>query len=222
MRKDMGKIALTAPRRDDGSNEDKYNKLTCPKEKRYFKDVEIDLRPKHESMKRRHIINYGGKRLSDYLTPLQRYLQKNAGRKWNDVWSEICSTLSGNGMQAQHIKDHVKGFVSGIDHSNCTNFLNIFGEEFYVGSWVDKDGILQYKEKKPRKYPRKIYNYLRESDTVEYHKINGCWYRIEMYAIVDMYGIHKSVEKKKAINKRNAKRMNLDSATSLIEPKWKG
>ena len=63
----------------------------------------------HEGMRRAHRDH---KELSDYLSPLYRYLDKQAGRPWDDVWSEISQRLDFRSVLGFHVKSHIDQHVS--------------------------------------------------------------------------------------------------------------
>lgn len=50
--------------------------------------------------------------LNENLAPLRRYLERQAGRAWDEVWSEICANIdTGNAVQ-KHVLEHVEDFVA--------------------------------------------------------------------------------------------------------------
>jgi len=52
------------------------------------------------------------KRLNENLAPLRRYLAAQVGRRWDDVWSEICENLKPKSTVQQHVRDHIPDFVA--------------------------------------------------------------------------------------------------------------
>lgn len=116
MRKDMHKVVTDRPRHGDkeaSSGKRWYNQAVTPRIKRYIKGVVDDLRPKRESMRRKHIVCYEGKNLSDNVKPLERWLDAQAGRHWDDVYSDLVHGLP-KGLHNQHIMQHVSYYVNGI------------------------------------------------------------------------------------------------------------
>jgi hypothetical protein len=62
---------------------------------------------------RRHArIRGGWKGLNENLAPLRRYLERQVGRPWDEVWSEICANLKPTSTVQQHVRDHVPDFVA--------------------------------------------------------------------------------------------------------------
>ena len=51
------------------------------------------------------------KHLNENLGPLKRFLHKQVGRKWNDVFSEICKNLDTGSTVKMHVREHIDDFV---------------------------------------------------------------------------------------------------------------
>ncbi|MEM8724564.1 MAG: hypothetical protein AAGE86_03490 [Pseudomonadota bacterium] len=51
------------------------------------------------------------KSLSENLAPLRRFLFKQRGRLWNDVFSEICKQLDTGSTVKMHIREHLEDFI---------------------------------------------------------------------------------------------------------------
>lgn len=77
----------------------------------------------HRTKPKRINISRTDKQLSDFLSPLKGWLIKQAGRRWNDVFSELCTMLP-SGVHADHIRDHVDGYIERnvviVDGIPCT------------------------------------------------------------------------------------------------------
>jgi len=141
-----------------------------------------------ESMKKRYKYDYWEKSFNENLAPLWRWLAKQAGRKWNDVYSEIKKTFDGRKTINDHIMLHVKqqvyldvykgdnGKVYSVSGNNCWKSHELWNNDFYI----DDDGILnQYKKEK---YVRKEAPLTRfETKTHLFHKENGVWYYWTFY-----------------------------------------
>lgn len=237
MRKDMNKVLTERGRvgGNDGQKHDRtYKHKLRVREKQYYKNIELDERPTKESMRRRHVRGGSTKEPAYHAKPLKRYLLSQVGRKWDDVWSEICQATKGYTLQAQYAKN----YVGGIPHSGQTYFTP---EDWWNPRrslvYVDEDGILRKGEGRRRlraKDLRETYGHVRESDLVEYHKINGCWYRLEGWTKEEMSRLlrtfcfsgwsayYKTYYKtKKALSKREARRLDLENRLSKYPPNLK-
>lgn len=240
MRRDMNKVLIERPRAGGrGKQRKTYEKAIRPRVKDFLDcGIEDDQRPTKESSRKKHMVNGDPKQFTDLLGPLDSYLRAQDGRPWNDVWSEICAVMKGNGLQAQHIKGHIKQMVGGIPHSGETFFRDedwhSDGGRYYSSVWVDEDGIVHKSKKRGWRNERKKekFHYYRESDTVEYHKLNGAWFRVEItsYEVErryrsygDRYYTRKetaySVVNKRALNKKEIKKLRLNDRTETIPPK---
>lgn len=238
MRRDFNKVLTESTRaggNDGQKHERTYKRKLRVREKQYYKNIEIDDRPTKESMRRRHVRGGSSKELTDHIRPLERYLLSQIGRKWDDVWSDICQVMKGNGLQANHVKDHVKQYVGGIPHSGQKYFaFNEWWNPHRNLVWVDEGGILRKGDRRRRlraKDLKKTYDHVRESDLLEYHKINGCWYRLTLaeyevpaYRRYDgtwQMEMKHPVIKKEAISKRRAKKLDLENRPSPVPPRFK-
>lgn len=109
MKKHFGKQLTEAPRAGGKAYGDKaLRKLLTPRASR---DLEADVDehlPKHV---RRSMYRAGSKRFTDVLGPLEAYLKAQVGRRWDDVFSELCESIDRRSMTGRHLMEHVKGFV---------------------------------------------------------------------------------------------------------------
>lgn len=80
--------------------------------------------PSRLGMKRGHPSR---KWLNENLAPLRRYLVRQAGRPWNDVYSEICAVIDTRSTVKQHVRSHIPDFVA-ID-------TKLIGGEICVSSY---------------------------------------------------------------------------------------
>lgn len=97
MRSDMVKVLSTRPRRrrTNTTPQNGWNNgigTRVPGWNLESEEYDIDL-PKHEGRFKRY--GWEVRESGYYGNPLSRYLQANAGRPWNDVYSEICHTFVG-------------------------------------------------------------------------------------------------------------------------------
>ncbi len=92
------------------------------------------------------------KSLNENLAPLVRFLQRRVGRRWDDVFSEICAGLDTGSTVKMHIRQHLPDFVLfRISRGRQGELLNegrvLFPDRHY-GAWpkyyVDPDdGLLK-------------------------------------------------------------------------------
>ena len=92
------------------------------------------------------------KSLNENLAPLARFLQRRVGRRWDDVFSEICSGLDTGSTVKMHVREHLRDMVLfGISHGRHGELLhdgrllrpdrrNRFWPELYVDPG---DGLLK-------------------------------------------------------------------------------
>jgi hypothetical protein len=99
MRPDMDKIIVERPRLGGG------------RARKGRPAREIEEAPKSIGMMRAAKLKGDYKTLNENLTPLRRYLEKQIGRPWNKVWSEISAHLKPKSAVQQHVRDHVPDFV---------------------------------------------------------------------------------------------------------------
>jgi hypothetical protein len=100
MRGDMPKIIVERPRRGGG----KLRREQIPR------DDELAL--SKVGLRRHAKMRGGDKCLNENLAPLRRYLERQVGRPWNEVWSEICVNLKPSNALQQHVRNHVPDFVA--------------------------------------------------------------------------------------------------------------
>lgn len=116
MRTDMKKVLTERPR----AGHDRCYHEVRAKENRGDPD---DL-PRNRGMRAPYMTGYDlAKEFTDLLGPLKRFMWSCIGRRWDDVWSEICGQLSNNTVDA-HLRDHVRREID-------VDTVLIGGEVFY-------------------------------------------------------------------------------------------
>lgn len=128
--------------------------------------------PERAGIRRNH--TDWGFEFGDRLSPLYKFLKKNADRPWADVWSEICEVCDSRNVRGKHLRDHVQSYVTGA------------GGQESLGRWwrrnefyVDDDGILRYNN------DRRRYRYTPKLDPDKckigdrlFERINNCWFEV--------------------------------------------
>jgi hypothetical protein len=100
--------------------------------------------------------------LNENLAPLRRYLERQVGRPWNKVYSEIAAGLRVTNTVQQHVRDHVSDFVELRPRRGIRTRYSVFYElEGRVALWhqplyVDpRDGILKRTDRLPEEKARR-------------------------------------------------------------------
>jgi hypothetical protein len=99
MRSDMHKVIVERPRPRSGYSFRKGDPLR--------KIAQQEL-PAHESMKVRHADR---RCFNENLNPLRRWLERQVGRRWDQVYSEACEVIKPSSTVKNHVKLHLLEFV---------------------------------------------------------------------------------------------------------------
>lgn len=189
MRSDMYKVIVERPRTGAG----------WAKPGRELRDP--DERPSHEGM--RHRLNTSRKWLNENLRPLQRWLDRQAGRRWDAVYAELCKNVDRRNAVQQHIHEHLRDFVE-VDVYESEGQLYAIRRwrgavalaESYCDLYVDpRNGCLMRNEaafvRRVRKRDEhRLAVHARQAGwregvrivdrDVQLHRLDGIWYRIEL------------------------------------------
>jgi len=74
------------------------------------------------------------KALNENLAPLLRYLRRQRGRRWNDVYSEICASLDTGSTVKMHVRQHIEDLV--LAHIS----IGRQGEWMFEGDVLGREG----------------------------------------------------------------------------------
>ena len=200
MRHDMFKVVGERPRRGVGYYRTLPNEYRAAK--RFKFNDELDVDDEYCSTKlpmRNRNLGWDGKETNENLQPLRRFLTKQVGRPWNDVYAEICSTPGVNDwkkpahQRPRRIRDYVDGYV------NVKTYRTDDGQLWAAGKYgptpighrdlyVDEHGILRDAQKdEPYRNFNKTYRELRAAkewawkrviNGVTYEKEADLWFRI--------------------------------------------
>jgi hypothetical protein len=134
MRDDMHRVIITRAR---------FFPPKCAPRKGRAKPLE-EL-PAKRGMRRDHAEKWAQKQLSDHLSPLRRYLEKQVGRPWNKVYSEIAQKFGVKGPIHYHLRRHVFEFVAVKPRRQTFSYrgktyVRLWGQALYVD---ERDGILK-------------------------------------------------------------------------------
>jgi len=75
---------------------------------------DIEDAPRREGMRARHSDR---KSLNENLSPLKKFLNKQVGRHWDQVFSEICANIKLSNTVQRHVREHIKDFVEADVYS---------------------------------------------------------------------------------------------------------
>lgn len=111
MRRDMAKVIVERPRPGSSRHVPRRFARLDPK---HIPLTDDDLDPFPSRLGHRRAARLAGdwKVLNENLTPLRRFLLKQAGRPWNKVWSEISAHVRADSTVQKHVRDHIQDFVA--------------------------------------------------------------------------------------------------------------
>lgn len=154
------------------------------------------------------------KELNENLNPLYRFLNSCAGRKWDEVHSEMCEHIRLDSAVQRHVLEHVDHFVekdviiiNGEPyHSSRRWKLTSYRSRGPTEMYVDpRDGILKFQPRGVRyRFKHEPSVAMREIDTKTYCQKNGVWYEVTFDAIDPHKGAYVPLteeEKKKEVKR---------------------
>lgn len=188
MRKDMYKVIVERPR-GGGMASSRMRPARDPEDE-----------PLHEGMKYRH----GSRKwLNENLKPLQRYLERQLGRRWDFVYSELCGRVDRRNTVQQHIHQHLEDFVAmqvhRIDGELCA--MRRYGgfkplaeswHELYVcpdsGCLMRNEAAIRARVEQRRAHALAVQHRRQGLEpevrklgpTTQLRRIDGVWYAIEL------------------------------------------
>ncbi|MGO1000480.1 hypothetical protein [Lysobacter sp. CA196] len=187
MRHDMYKVIVERPRRGG------FHASRPPRDPN-------DERQR-ESLKFRH--RHDPKWLNENLRPLQRYLGRQLGRRWDFVYSELCGQVDRRNTVQQHIHQHIEDFVAMQVHridGELYALRRYGGFKTLAESWHDlyvcpdsgclmrNEAAIRLRIERRRAHARDVRNrrqglepeVRRLGPTAQLRRIDGIWYAIEL------------------------------------------
>lgn len=130
---------------------------------------EKDFGPNFASSARHAVYGWNCKELSDFLSPLQRFLDKSCGRPWDDVYSEICKVADTRTMDGYHLRQHVRSWLK-------------------YRYTIDDNGILCPETKRSytwrdRKANENEIDLIEANRLLTYEKKKGLWFRYDYFLV---------------------------------------
>jgi hypothetical protein len=143
----------------------------------------------HEGMGRRW--NYDDRRPSrDHLNALRRFLQKQVGRRWDEVYSDICEYAPKGSFLGYHLRELVSYEVSVSVTADGDEVRGRRGWKVYSGDLYvcPETNILKVyddgKERKRFRWREKSeYEMLAVDENHKYVKVDGLWYFVTLAAV---------------------------------------
>ena len=177
MREDMARVIVERPR-------------IKPRVDRIGRRRNLEELPYKEGMRRARAERGERKQLNENLAPLRRYLEKQVGRPWDKVYSEIAAHLRADNAVQQHVRDHLRDFVAitprrGIVHWATTR-SGLWRQRLYVdptsGLLCRTDQLPEEKERRRAKLhllPPPVERIALSRDR-ELRLINGHWFEVRL------------------------------------------
>jgi len=171
MRADMMKVLTERPRA--GSRNCNYRQARA-----IAKRTDPDDLPSYEGM---HITE---KNFSDLIGPLRKYFRSSVGRRYDDVWSEVCDNVPSGTTVGDHLRQHAKW--------ECDTETRVLD-----GQVVSKSGFFRSGYKPPRGLyvdPRDGIIYCNEDPRPRYKSIiiDGLAYNKKENGVLYPYGERRS------------------------------
>lgn len=105
MRQDMAKVIVERPRRGSRG----------PFKHGRSRNIPLDQLPTKVGVRRSESGAARERRnLNEHLGPLKRYLRKQVGRRWDDVYRDISARLRATSAVQQHVRDHARWEVERV------------------------------------------------------------------------------------------------------------
>lgn len=126
---------------------------------------------------------YGHPHPIDDYNLIRRYLRRQVGRSWSEVYSDICRNSDGRTFEGKNLRELIHYAVEEHCHldengdpvSNHGYRIGRWGEDFYVHPTTKILSVISPKSPR-RKFPRKIF----EIDGKLYYRHDHIWYCVEM------------------------------------------
>lgn len=133
MREDMSRVIVERPRIIESAG-------------RKGRTSPFEQLPMQEGMRRSQRERGGYKMLNENLAPLRRFLERQVGRPWDKVYSEIAERLRVDNTVQQHVRDHLGDFVAtrprrGVSGWHRRGGASLWHQPLYVDPC---DGILKH------------------------------------------------------------------------------
>jgi hypothetical protein len=187
MREDMSRVIVERPRLGGDRG-------------RKGRAVPLDDLPKQEGMRRPHVLADDCKMLNENLSPLRRYLERQVGRPWDKIYSEIARHLRADNTVQQHVRDHLSDFVAVRPRRRSGALYKLGGGKepcdrlWFEPLYVDpKDGLLKRTDRlreakafrRARRLPPSPPDRIGFAPGRELRRIDGLWFEVTLAPLPD-------------------------------------
>jgi hypothetical protein len=212
MREDMAKVIVERPRIIDSFV---HKGRVRP----------LDELPKQLGMRRSQRERGGYKMLNENLAPLRRFLERQVGRPWDKVYSEIAARLRVDNTVQQHVRDHLEDFVATRPRRGISPWYRYSDGLWYQPLYVDsRDGILKRTDRLPevrkrrdaRKREKPPVERIELASLRELSRIRGIWYDVTLeflpeYLITPNHPERRYIVAKRQLSKKELRRHGLEN-----------
>ena len=125
------------------------------------------------------------KGFTDVLSPLYRWLDKQVGRPWNKVYSEICANLDKRKVTHVHVLDHLfqrieRNVFMGVDGQYHARSSSFFSVSVVDGLYVHpRNGLILRQKPKPKIEKPEDVEEVKLTELTAWKKIKDIWYFCE-------------------------------------------
>ena len=140
------------------------------------------------------------KSFNENLRPLARYLERQVGRPWDKVHSDVCAVIDGRSAVQRHILEHLNQYVAVhtrvVDGHLIDLARQILGaRRVWQPLYVDpRTGLLRrnpdepsrrrtYRERQLAKSRERAQFWREVSAFRQLHRVDGCWFEVEIAAL---------------------------------------
>lgn len=181
MREDMSRVIVERPR--TGGNYGRKGRAMA-----------LENLPTKLGMRRFHAEIGPRKYLNENLAPLRRYLERQVGRPWNKVFSEIATHVRVDSTVQQHVRQHLDDFVAINPRRDVVDRYSRYHDRpWRQPLYVDPaDGLLKRTDRlldvrlarrQKKEMPAPPVTLLRLSDDRELRQIDGLWYEVSLHPL---------------------------------------
>lgn len=181
--------------------------------KNKIKNQQWDDIPKREKTSARFQYGYQDKECNSYSTSYSwRWLKKNIGKDWNDLYSQLCKTIPKHShylflCHVYHKTKMIDGKIYTCEYSfhPIDEYSNRPDGKFYVHPETNKLCFMKpskYANSKVKDPNKKII------DGQEYQKINGAWTEVTLCPFARLWpGFEEYYTTKRTLSKKELKRL---------------